>query len=438
MSLALQLFGGLRLFRKSGELLGLTERAGTLLAYLALAPSSLSRKTLAELHSETGEEQHQRAALRQTLYLVRKLTAEHPILADASDNLLLNNSVVEADVLLFRANLAKGDRSSLENAVNLYRGPFLEGVRAPSAAYEQWLLARRSEFLEKAIEALLQLASLDAANGKHAQALAYARRALVLDPLDEAAHRQVMTLLAAVGQRTSALRHYDMARQRLANELGVEPEAETSSLHKSIAHGNNKGGHVITPDNSARAPFAERLRMPGWLQKTTAVLMLALITGSGIAVYYYQDQTPSNAVPSLAILPFVAKNGSTTQNQGFQEELTTILSTNPGIKVVSPNNLSSLATAKAQQRRVRYVLEGSAQNSPGRLQVSVQLIEAATGEHLWAGFVDETGDDVGALQEQIAYRIYKSLVGLTGRFNATNSGWRGANRPSFSMTLTTR
>ena len=60
------------------------------------------------------------------------------------------------------------------------------------------------------------------------------------------------------------------------------------------------------------------------------------------------------------------------------------------------------------------MLEGSAKNSPGRFRVSVQLIEAATGEHLWAGFMDEAGDDVGALQEQIAYRIYKSLVGLTG------------------------
>ena len=313
MSLVLQLFGGLRLFGKSGELLGLTERAGTLLAYLALATSSLPRKTLAELHSETGEEQQQRAALRQTLYLIRKLTAEDAIVTDATDNLLLNNSVVEADVLLFRASLAKGDRSSLENAVNLYRGPFLEGVRAPSAAYEQWLLARRGEFLEKALKALLELASLDAAEGKHDQALAYARHALALDPLDEAAHRQVMTLLAAVGQRTSALRHYEMARQRLASELGVEPEAETSSLYNSIAHGNNRGGHITEPDSSARAPLAGlagQLRIPGRLQKATAVLMLVLLTGSSIAVYYYQQQTTSNEVPSLAILPFVAENGN--------------------------------------------------------------------------------------------------------------------------------
>jgi DNA-binding SARP family transcriptional activator/TolB-like protein len=420
MVLTLRLFGELRLLGESGEPIRLTGRAGALLGYLALAASPLSRKVLAEFCNDAGNEKEQRAALRQALYLIRKFVAEEAVVSDATNNLLLNTSIVEADVLLFRISLANGDRSSLEKAVKLYCGPFLEGLKAPSAAYEEWLVARRSEFLEQTLNALLKLARLDTAEGKHAGALASARQALTLDPMSEAAHRQVMSSLAALGQRTSALRHYEIVRQMLAEELGVEPELETTSIYTLLAY-SKKNGDTPEVDNSASTPtaaLAKQPRMFGWLHKARAVLMLILITGTALGVYYSREQAPPNEIPSIAVLPFTVEGGNATQNEAFQDELITILSTHPGIRVVSPNRPT---IAKAEQQRwdglgVRYVLGGSIQNSPGRLQVSVQLIEAATGEHLWAGLINESRTtNVAELQEQIAYRIYESLVGFTGQ-----------------------
>jgi DNA-binding SARP family transcriptional activator/TolB-like protein len=418
MGLTLRLFGELRLLAENGELIRLTERAGALLAYLALAASPSSRKLLAEFHSESGNEKEQRAALRQALYLIRKLVAEDAVVSDATNNLLLNTDIVEADVLLFRNCLVKGDRSSLEKAVKLHVGPFLEGVKAPSAAYEEWLVARRSEFLEQALDALLKLASLDTVEGRHAGALVFARQALTLDPMCEAAHRQVMSSLAALGQRTSALRHYETVRQRLAEELGVEPEVETTSIYRLLACGRKSGDNAEV-DNSPSAltlSLARRRPMLGWLQKAGALLVPLLITGSAFGVYYYHRQAPSNEIPSIAVLPFAGEDGNAPRNELFREELITILSTHPGIRVVSPNKPTA---ATAERRRhalgVRYVLEGSIQNSPGLFQVSVQLIEAATGEHLWAGLINESGANTPELQERIAYRIYESLVGFTGQ-----------------------
>ncbi|RWP61194.1 bacterial transcriptional activator domain-containing protein [Mesorhizobium sp.] len=54
----------------------------------------------------------------------------------------------------------------------------------------------------------------------------------------EEAHRQVIWCLAALGQRSNALRHYEVARQLFADELGVDLEAETARLRSVVGEGN--------------------------------------------------------------------------------------------------------------------------------------------------------------------------------------------------------
>ncbi len=55
-----------------------------------------------------------------------------------------------------------------------------------------------------------------------------------MDPLHEPAHRQLMSLYARSGQQAAALRQYQECVRRLQNELGVEPDAETSALYEAI------------------------------------------------------------------------------------------------------------------------------------------------------------------------------------------------------------
>ena len=66
------------------------------------------------------------------------------------------------------------------------------------------------------------------------QAQHYARRQLELEPWREEAHRQLMRVLAASGQRSAALAQYNQCRKTLADELGVEPDAETVALYEQI------------------------------------------------------------------------------------------------------------------------------------------------------------------------------------------------------------
>src|SRR5687768_11116700 len=107
MGFVLQLFGGFRLSPKEGDSIGLTDRAHALLAYLAVAPAPVPRKRLAELLSEVGIEQDQRAAFRQTLYLARK--AASVIVSNRKGELVLNKELVEADVKVFQSALTNDD-----------------------------------------------------------------------------------------------------------------------------------------------------------------------------------------------------------------------------------------------------------------------------------------------------------------------------------------
>jgi DNA-binding SARP family transcriptional activator/TolB-like protein len=418
MSLVFKPFGGFRLVHQNGQPVLLTERARALLAYLAVTQSPVPRPALAELLSDTGSEQEQRTSLRQTLYLLRKATVENIVLSSKDGGVQLNAELVEVDVHLFRKALTNPDRGSLQAVVEIYQGPFLDGLKSPSSAFEEWLQAHRAEYLEHVLEALLRLCDLDAAAGAHAAALAYARRALTFDPLREDAHRRVMRSLAALGQRANALRQYETARHLLAHELCITPEKETIELHEVIAHGNGEKVQPLTTDGD-RAE-AEARRQPILLRKwsqvqwamVTIVVAFSLIAGG--AAWYAQKSPVSYNLPSIVVLPFTRGKAGESM---ILAELTTMLSAHPAIRVVAFDD-SSPVTASAKRRyrslAARYVLESSLQKSPDRIQVMVHLIEAATGNHLWGSRLEKSGADTAALEEQIAYDIYESLVGLTG------------------------
>ena len=125
--------------------------------------------------------------------------------------------------------------SALETAFALYRGPFLEGLSLPdSAAYEEWVLVMRERWQRQAMDALQRLSAHWEQRGEYERALQHARRQVELEPWDEAAQRAVMRLLALSGQRSAALAQYEVCVRALAEELGVEPSAETMTLYRRI------------------------------------------------------------------------------------------------------------------------------------------------------------------------------------------------------------
>jgi adenylate cyclase len=122
--------------------------------------------------------------------------------------------------------------------------------------------------------------------------------------------------------------------------------------------------------------------------------------------------------PSIAVLPFDNLSGDAGQDHaadGLTEDIITALSQVSGLFVIARNSTFTYkgkpvkVQQVAEELGVRYVLEGSVQTSGDQLRISAQLIDALTGNHLWAERYDRDMTDLFALQDEITDRIVVAL-----------------------------
>src|SRR5262249_38984039 len=135
------------------------------------------------------------------------------------------------------------------------------GVAAEDPAFDDWLRGERERLRELAIAALASRLAEHEAAGAAEPALRCAARLLVLDPLQEAAHRAVMRLHAAAGRRAAALRQYQICADALRRELGADPDPETRALHQALLRQGGDGAARVPPPVAARpvpAPLVGR------------------------------------------------------------------------------------------------------------------------------------------------------------------------------------
>ena len=118
------------------------------------------------------------------------------------------------------------------------------------------------------------------------------------------------------------------------------------------------------------------------------------------------------------VLPFANIGGDPEQEyfvDGVTESLTTDLSRITGSFVIARNSAFSYKGKSPDVRQigreldVRYVLEGSMQRGGNRLRVNVQLIDAETGNHLWAERFDKPVADLFDMQDEIVSRLANTL-----------------------------
>ena len=230
----MSLLGGFELRRK-GKVVRLPTRKGeALLAYLALAPQrGHARDTLTALLWGDASDQSARASLRQTLFLIGKAFDRSAIETDGR-TVVLARGTLDIDVLEFERSSANGAAEGLERAAELYRGELLAGIVVNEPSFEEWLVAERERLRERIIEVLARLVTVYRARGNADRAIQAALRLTALDPLEEDAHRVLMSLYADTGRRAAALRQYQSCVEVLQRELGAEPASETRVLYRDI------------------------------------------------------------------------------------------------------------------------------------------------------------------------------------------------------------
>ena len=122
--------------------------------------------------------------------------------------------------------------------------------------------------------------------------------------------------------------------------------------------------------------------------------------------------------PSIAVLPFQNLSGDPEQEylaDGMVEEITTALSKVRWFFVIARNssftfkNRAVNVKQVASELGVRYVLEGSVRKAGKRVRISAQLIDATTGNHIWAEHYDRELADVFTLQDEITEQVLAAI-----------------------------
>src|SRR3982750_1612674 len=202
-----------------------------------------------------------------------------------------------------------------------------------------------------------------------------------------------------------------------AKSQWVRAEADTARCLGTLIQGTLDGAIPPLPFNQIHcADLSEwngNVHTPGWHKLNASVE----------ALVPKPDPTPDKPrrkarALSICVLPFQNMSGDAEQeyfSDGISEDITTDLSKVSALGVVARNTAFTFKGRSvnvcelAADLGVSHVLEGSVRKAGGRVRITAQLIDGATGEHVWADRYDRDLDDIFAIQDEISKAIVAAL-----------------------------
>ncbi len=246
--LRISLFGGLRIAHdgRPSEV-KVTRTLQAMLGYLLLQRHrSHPREVLAGLFWGDYTDERARNCLNTTLWRLRQVLEPEGIprgaylragsIGEVGFNLESNHwldvAVFEEQVSGVLAQpvqtLEEAGVRELKNVLQLYSGELLEGL------YDDWALRERERLRLMYLSGLEHLMHYYKLCGDYRKSQACGQQILYHDPLREEIHREMMRLYLESGQQAMAVRHYELCRDILAKELGIQPMEETQALYAQI------------------------------------------------------------------------------------------------------------------------------------------------------------------------------------------------------------
>jgi adenylate cyclase len=225
----------------------------------------------------------------------------------------------------------------------------------------------------------------------------------------------------------------ESAYQQIENKLPLRYEYLGEHEVKNIAKPVRVYRARIEPE-AAPSKLGEEKKPVGKRLPKAALAIIGLVVIAGAVILYQFVLRPSSSktevaskekmafplpdVPSIAVLPFVNMSEDPKQEflcDGMTEAIITALSKVPRLVVIARNSTFTYKGKPTKVKQiseelgVRYVLEGSLQRSGDRLRITAQLIDALTGNHLWAERYDRDLKDIFALQDEITIKILNGI-----------------------------
>jgi TolB-like protein/Tfp pilus assembly protein PilF len=216
--------------------------------------------------------------------------------------------------------------------------------------------------------------------GRYEEAVAQIEKSLALSPNSTSSYAHLIFTYAEMGRE-------DLARAAGAKLIKINPKFSAEKYAKAL-------------------PYKDRDYCRRWGEALHK------------AVLPETPPLPLPDKPSIAVLPFVNMSGDPEQeyfSDGITEEIITALSKTPKLFVIARTSSFKYKGKEVDVRTVgrdlgvRYVLEGSVRTAADKVRITAQLVDAKTGNHLWAQRYDRDLKDIFALQDEITMKVIKAL-----------------------------
>lgn len=332
--------------------------------------------------------------------------------------------VAEFEALASSESNAPLDQVRLEAALRVYSGDLL-----PEDLYEDWTAVRREQLRNLRDQLLLRLAELSEASGDNTRAIEVYRQLIASDPCNEAAHRGVMRLLAALGQRHLALEQFRLCRETLQRDLEVGPEPATLSLYEKLLAGAASPVPEIAPPAPAQTPTPAsspamappQPASPGrknlrWLA-ACAVLLVSLATAS-FAFYRYRNPAVMPA-QFLAVMPLAIGVAGEADLEymadGITESIINELSQLRQLRVMARTTVYRYRAkgmdpmAAAEEMKVQALLTGVITTRGDKILLAAELVSVPEGTRLWGNQYELTRTELISVQDRVASGVAAGL-----------------------------
>ncbi|MDY6790612.1 MAG: tetratricopeptide repeat protein [Thermodesulfobacteriota bacterium] len=347
--------------------------------------------------------------------------------------------------------------------------------------------------LEQALQLVQKAISIDESNPscyrklsaiymskrQYERAIAEAERAIALDPNGADAHSQLGIALVYSGRQQEAIAplekairinplppslyfgrlgvayrdtgRYEEAIAQFKKAINLAPDAYIPHLFLASTYS------LAGLDEEARTEASEVLRIQPkfslerfkkrlfYKNKADKELVIGALRKAGLPE---QPPLPLPDKPSIAVLPFTNMSDDPKQeyfSDGITESIITALSKVEKLFVIARNSTFTYkgkpvkVQQVAQDLGVQYILEGSVQESAGRIRITAQLIDARKGHHLWAERYDRSLKEIFDLQDEITMKIITALeVKLTEGEQALVAGSGTDNLDAYLKILQAR